>query len=99
MSNFMLSKHNFRTALIFCYHLKKNAAESHQTLAEAYGGNAVSRAQCYRWFEKFQNGVFDVRNKERGRPAKKFEDAELQALLDENDGKMCGRLSCRTIEC
>ncbi|GFU06680.1 hypothetical protein TNCV_4352701 [Trichonephila clavipes] len=54
---------------------------------EAYGGNALSRAQCYRWFEKFQNGDFDVRNEERGRPAKKFEDTELQALLDEDDGQ------------
>ncbi|GFX56647.1 mariner Mos1 transposase [Trichonephila clavipes] len=54
-------------------------------LVEAYGGNAMSCAQCYRWFEKFQNCDFDVRNEERGRPAKKFEDAELQALLDEDD--------------
>ncbi|GFT70079.1 mariner Mos1 transposase [Trichonephila clavipes] len=54
-------------------------------LVEAYSGNALSRAQCYRWFEKFQNGDFDVRNEERGRPAKKIEDAELQALLDEDD--------------
>ncbi|GFV29648.1 mariner Mos1 transposase [Trichonephila clavipes] len=78
---------DLRTALIFCYHLKKNAAESHQMPIEAYGGNALSRAQCYRWFEKFQNGDFDVRNEERGRPAKKFEDAELQALLDEDEGQ------------
>ncbi|GFX21537.1 mariner Mos1 transposase [Trichonephila clavipes] len=56
-------------------------------LVEAYGGNALSRAHSYRWFEKFQNGDFDVRNEERGRPAKKFEDAELQALLDEYDGQ------------
>ncbi|GFV70008.1 mariner Mos1 transposase [Trichonephila clavipes] len=56
-------------------------------LVEAYGGNALSRAQCYRWFEKFQNGDFVMRNEDRGRPAKKFEDAELQALLDEDDGQ------------
>ncbi|GFU25743.1 mariner Mos1 transposase [Trichonephila clavipes] len=87
MSNFMLSDHDLWTALIFCYHQKKNAAESHQMLVEAYGGNALSRAQCYRWFEKFQNGDFDVRNEESGRPGKKFEDAELQALLDEDDGQ------------
>ncbi|GFX49885.1 mariner Mos1 transposase [Trichonephila clavipes] len=87
MSNFMPSYHDLRTELIFCYHLKKNAAESHQMLVEAYGGNALSRAQCYRWFEKFQNGDFDVRNEERRRPAKKFEDAELQVLLDEDDGQ------------
>ncbi|PRD17755.1 UNVERIFIED_CONTAM: mariner\T [Trichonephila clavipes] len=82
MSNFMPSEHDLRTALIFCYHLKKSAAESHQMLVEAYGGNALSLAQCYRWFEKFQNGDFDARNEERGRPAKK-----LQALLDEDDGQ------------
>ncbi|GFX02377.1 mariner Mos1 transposase [Trichonephila clavipes] len=85
MSNFMPSDHNLRTALIFCYHLKNNAAESLQILVEAYGGNALSRAQCYRWFEKFQNGNFDVRNEELGRPSKIFEDVELQALLDEDD--------------
>ncbi|GFS92949.1 mariner Mos1 transposase [Trichonephila clavipes] len=85
MSNFMSSDHDLRTALIFCYH--------HQMLVEAYGGNALSRAQCYRWFKKFQNGDFDVRNEKRGRPAKKFEDAELQALLDENDGQTQEHLS------
>ncbi|GFY34371.1 mariner Mos1 transposase [Trichonephila clavipes] len=59
-------------------------------LVEACSGNALSRAQCYRWIEKFPNGDFDVRkkNEERGRPAKKFADAELQALLDEDDGQM-----------
>ncbi|GFU21947.1 hypothetical protein TNCV_3284141 [Trichonephila clavipes] len=57
------------------------------TIDEAYGGNALSRAQCYRWFEKFQNGDFDVRNEERGRPAKIFEHAELQALVEGDDGQ------------
>ncbi|GFY34137.1 hypothetical protein TNCV_2504401 [Trichonephila clavipes] len=42
---------------------------------------------CYMWFEKFQNGDFDARNKGLGRPSKNFEDAELQALLDEDDGQ------------
>ncbi|GFX68570.1 mariner Mos1 transposase [Trichonephila clavipes] len=56
-------------------------------LVDAYGDNALSRAQCYRWFEKFQNGEFDVRNEERGRSAKKFEDGELQALVDEHDNQ------------
>ncbi|GFW92027.1 mariner Mos1 transposase [Trichonephila clavipes] len=88
MLNFMPSDHDLRTALIFCYPLKKNAAESHQMLVEAYGGSALSCAQCYRWFEKFQNGDFDVRNEKRGRPAKSFEDSELQALLVEDDGQM-----------
>ena len=36
------------------------------------------------WFRKFKAGDFDIRNEERGRPGKKFEDAELQELLDED---------------
>ncbi|GFW37436.1 mariner Mos1 transposase [Trichonephila clavipes] len=87
MSNFMPSDHDLQTALIFCYHLKNNAAESLQMLVETYGDNALSRAQCYMWFEQFQNGDFDVRNEELGRPSKNFKDAELQALLDEDDGQ------------
>ncbi|GFV85097.1 hypothetical protein TNCV_4171501 [Trichonephila clavipes] len=60
---------------------------NHCSRKEAYSGNALSQAQCSRWFEKFQNGDFDVRNEERGRRAKKFEDADLQALFDEDDGQ------------
>ncbi|GFY08292.1 hypothetical protein TNCV_1356991 [Trichonephila clavipes] len=77
MLNVMPSDHDLQTAIgnylkkNACYHLKKNAAELHQMLVEAYGDNALSRAQCCRLFEKFHNGDFDGRNKERGRPAKK----------------------------
>ena len=35
--------------------------------------------------KKFKSGDFDVKNEERGKPSKKFEDSELQALLDEDD--------------
>ena len=34
MSNFVPGNYNLRTALIFCYHLKKTAAESHRMLAK-----------------------------------------------------------------
>ena len=41
----------------------------------------------FEWFKKFKSGDFDVRNEERGKPPKKFEDSELQALLDEDDAQ------------
>ena len=56
-------------------------------LVEAYGDNALGKSQCFEWFKKFKSGDFDVRNEERGRPPKKFEDSELQALLDEDDAQ------------
>ena len=33
---------------------------------------------------KFKSGDFDVRNEERGKPPKKFEDSELQALYEDD---------------
>jgi len=84
MSNFEPGNYDLRTALIFCYYLKKTAAESHRMLVEAYGEHALGKSQCFEWFKKFKSGDFNVRNEEREKP-KKFEDSELQALLDKDD--------------
>ena len=54
-------------------------------LVEAYGEHALGKTQCFKWFKKFKSGNFDVRNEDRGKPRKKFEDNELQALLYEDD--------------
>ena len=54
-------------------------------LVEAYGEHALGKSQCFKWFKKFKSGDFDVTDDERGRPPKKFENSELQALLDEDD--------------
>ena len=43
MSNFVPGNYDLRTALIFCYHLKKTAAE-------AYGEHALGKSQCFEWF-------------------------------------------------
>ncbi|EGI67232.1 Mariner Mos1 transposase [Acromyrmex echinatior] len=86
MSSFVPTNYDLRTALVFCYHLKKTAAESHRMLVEAYMlVNMLLVKQCFEWFKKFKSGDFDVRNEERGKPPKKFTDNELQALLDEDD--------------
>ena len=66
MSNFVPGNYDLRTALIFCYHLKKTAAESHRMLVEAYGEHALGKSQCFEWFKKFRSGNFDARNEERG---------------------------------
>ena len=56
-------------------------------LVEGYGEHALGKSQCFEWFKKFRSGNFDERNEERGRPPKKFQDSELQALLDEDDAQ------------
>lgn len=82
MTTFVPKNNDLRTSLLFCFLLKKNAAESHKMLVEAYGEYALSEASCRNWFQRFKRGDFELDNEERGRPPKKFEDAELQALLD-----------------
>ena len=80
MSSFVPTNNDLRTALVFCYHLKKIAAESHRMLVEAYGEHALGKTQCFEWFKKFKSGNFDVRNEDRRKPPKKFEDNELSIM-------------------
>ena len=56
-------------------------------IGEAYGEHAPSQKTCERWFQCFKIGDFDVADKEYGKPSKKYEDVELQALLDEDDSQ------------
>jgi len=86
MSNFVPENYDLRTALIFCYHLKKIAAESHRMLVEAYSVSML--LVNHSALSGLKNSkVTILRNEERGKPPKKFEDSELQTLLDENDAQ------------
>jgi len=67
--------------------LKKTAAELYRLLGEAYGEYVPSQKTCERWFQRFKIGDFDVADKKHGKPPKKYEDVELQALLDEDDSQ------------
>lgn len=80
----MPKKEHLREVLLHHFLAKKNAAETHKILLEVYGENALSETQCREWFRRFKSGDFDLSNKERGRPEKKFEDTDLQAILDED---------------
>ena len=56
-------------------------------LVEAFGEQVPTVKTCERWFQRFKSAVFDVVDKEHGKPPKRYEDAELQALLDEDDAQ------------
>jgi [histone H3]-lysine36 N-dimethyltransferase SETMAR len=84
MSNFVPSKQHLREVLIHYFHLKKSATEAQRLLIEAYPEYSVSIRMCQEWFVRFRSGDFDTEDKERPGPSKKFEDDELEALLDED---------------
>ena len=59
-------------------------------LVETYGEAAVSERNCLEWFQKFKNVEFNIEDKERSGKSKVYEDAELEAFLDQD--------SCQTQE-
>jgi len=84
MSSFEPNKRHLRELLIYFFNLKKSAAEAHRLFIEAYDDAALSERSCREWFQKFKNSEFDVENKEHSERPKVYEDAELEALLDED---------------
>ena len=73
-------------ASLFCFNLKKSAAESHRMLVETYAlsDNALLKTTCRDWFRRF-NDDNDLNDKKRENRLRKVEDRQLQALLDEDD--------------
>jgi len=70
------------------FSFEETAAESYRLLGEAYNEHAPSQKTWFeRWFQRFKIGDFDVADKEHGKSPKKYEDVELQALLDKHDSQ------------
>ena len=60
----------------------------HRLLVETYGEAALSERGYHEWFQKFKNNEFNIKDKKcSGRP-KVYEDAELEALLDQDSYQM-----------
>ncbi|GFW24604.1 mariner Mos1 transposase [Trichonephila clavipes] len=64
--------------------MKKSVAEAHRMLSNTYGEAAISERMCQEWFQRFKNCDFDVEDHHGGGREKVFEDAELEALLDQD---------------
>ena len=64
--------------------MKKTAGESHRILVEVFGGHALAERTYQKWFARFKSGDFGLEDEERLAQPKKFEDKELEALLNED---------------
>ena len=87
MSDFVPNNRHLREVLIFFFHSKKTAAEAHRGLQKFYGDAALREITCRDWFCRFKDSDFDVDERPREGKPKTFEDAELEALLDEDHAK------------
>lgn len=85
MSSYEPKKQHLREIILFLFNSKKSAAETHRLLVETYGTDCTPSVKtCEYWFRRFKSGDFDVEDKKRSGAEKKLDDADLQALLDEN---------------
>ena len=78
---------NFVTEKVFLLPLPPPpppAAENHRILVEVYGEHALAERTCQNWFARFKNVDFGLEDEERSGQPKKFEDAELEAILEED---------------
>ena len=87
MSNFVLTKQHLREVLIFCFNWKKNATEAYRMLVEVYDDTAPTDKSCREWFRRFKDGDFSVEDKRRSGQPKKFENKEIEALLEEDQSQ------------
>ncbi|KAG5315348.1 MOS1T transposase, partial [Pseudoatta argentina] len=71
---------------------KKSAAEAHRILVQTYGDTALSDTTCRDWFRRFKNNDFQLEDKERSGAPKKFQDKELEQLLDEDPSQTLSEL-------
>ena len=83
MSVYEPNSRHLREVLIFCFNMKKAAAETHRMLSNIYGEAVISERTCREWFQRFKNGDFECRRHSGGRE-KVFEGAELEALLEQD---------------
>ncbi|KAG5321654.1 MOS1T transposase, partial [Pseudoatta argentina] len=92
MSIFVSNKVYLRGILLHYFIQKKSAAEAHRILVQTYGDNALSDTTRRDWFRRFKNNDFELEDKERYGTPKKFEDKELEQLLDEDPSQTLSEL-------
>ena len=81
-----------RGILLHYFIQNKSAAEAHRILVETYSDNAMSDTTCRDWFRRFKNNDFKLEDKERSGAPKKFEDKELEEILDEDRSQTLAEL-------
>ena len=86
---------NQRYAIKFCVKLEKSATETLAMIQKAYGKDALSKAQVFRWHKAFREGREDVEDEQHiGRPSMSHtldNVAKVKVVLD-SDRRLSVRL-------
>ena len=68
-------------AIKFCVEVSNSAVETTELINKAYGSAAISRANVYQWYARFQDGREDVKDDARsGRPSTARTDENVESV-------------------
>ena len=84
---------SFAQSLTPLFYFHKNHCRNSSYSCESLWWTCSTETTRRDWFRRFKSGDFNLSNKDRGKPPKKFEDAELQALLDEDSTRTLKKLA------
>ena len=79
-SVFESNSRHVREVLIFCFKLKKTAAEVHRMLSSTYGEAALSEITYRDWSQRFKSGDFDVEDRHGGEK-KNFKRFRIRGII------------------
>ena len=75
---------HFRHHLLFAFNRGVNATEAAREICSVYGNGAMPESTARRWFSRFKNGNFYLKDRSHtGRPTV-FDEDRLNQLLHEN---------------
>lgn len=80
-------KEFLRRVLLNYFNMNKSVYDSFWTLEDVYGEEALTERTCQRWFKRFKSGKFNLEDKDYIRKPKKFEDEELEVMVNEDSSK------------
>ena len=61
---------HIRHVILFYFHKGKNATQTQKKICAVYGENVITARTCQKWFSKFREGDFSLKDSDRsGRPS------------------------------